>query len=60
MTINTKTNDVKMESNAKGRGKPNRVRAVLYPKQTTRRLARRATTPATPAQAARRPSAERP
>jgi lipopolysaccharide export system protein LptA len=32
MTINTKTNDVKMESNATGRGKP-RVRAVLYPDQ---------------------------
>jgi len=30
MTIKTKTNDVKMESNATGRGKP-RVRAVLYP-----------------------------
>ncbi|MEJ2815614.1 MULTISPECIES: LptA/OstA family protein [unclassified Caulobacter] len=32
MTIKTKTNDVKMESNATGRGKP-RVRAVLYPDQ---------------------------
>lgn len=32
MTIKTKTNDVKMESNAKGRGKT-RVRAVLYPDQ---------------------------
>ncbi|CAN5391927.1 LptA/OstA family protein [soil metagenome] len=32
MTINTKTNDVKMESNATGRGKT-RVRAVLYPDQ---------------------------
>lgn len=30
MTIKTKTNDVKMESNATGRGKT-RVRAVLYP-----------------------------
>jgi lipopolysaccharide export system protein LptA len=30
MTIRTKTNDVKMESNTTGRGKP-RVRAVLYP-----------------------------
>jgi lipopolysaccharide export system protein LptA len=30
MTVNTKTNDVKMESNATGRGK-RRVRAVLYP-----------------------------
>lgn len=33
MTIKTKTNDVKMESNATGRGKT-RVRAVLYPDQT--------------------------
>ncbi len=32
MTIKTKTNDVKMESNATGRGKT-RVRAVLYPDQ---------------------------
>ena len=32
MTIKTKTNDVKMESNATGRGKT-RVRAVVYPKQ---------------------------
>ena len=32
MTIKTKTNDIKMESNATGRGKP-RVRAVLYPDQ---------------------------
>jgi lipopolysaccharide export system protein LptA len=32
MTIKTKTNDVKMESNVTGRGKP-RVRAVLYPDQ---------------------------
>ena len=32
MTIKTKTNDVKMESNTTGRGKP-RVRAVLYPDQ---------------------------
>lgn len=30
MTVNTKTNDVKLESNAKGRGKQ-RVRAVVYP-----------------------------
>lgn len=33
MTIKTKTNDVKMESNATGRGKT-RVRAVLYPDQS--------------------------
>jgi lipopolysaccharide export system protein LptA len=32
MTINTKTNDVKMESSATGRGKT-RVRAVVYPSQ---------------------------
>ncbi|MBC7666937.1 MAG: organic solvent tolerance protein OstA [Gemmatimonadaceae bacterium] len=32
MTIKTKTNDVKMESNATGRGKT-RVRAVIYPDQ---------------------------
>lgn len=31
MTINTKTNDVKLESNAKGRSKAGRVRAVIYP-----------------------------
>jgi lipopolysaccharide export system protein LptA len=30
MTVNTKTNDVKLESSAKGRGKQ-RVRAVFYP-----------------------------
>jgi lipopolysaccharide export system protein LptA len=30
MTVNTKTNDVKLESGAKGRGKQ-RVRAVIYP-----------------------------
>ncbi len=30
MTVNTKTNDVKLESNAKGQGKQ-RVRAVFYP-----------------------------
>lgn len=31
MTIKVRTNDVKMESNAKGRGKSGRVRAVIYP-----------------------------
>lgn len=31
MTVNTKTNDVKLESNIKGRGKPGRVRSVIYP-----------------------------
>ncbi|WP_421740020.1 LptA/OstA family protein [Caulobacter sp.] len=31
MTVNTKTNDVKLESNTKGRGKPGRVRSVIYP-----------------------------
>jgi lipopolysaccharide export system protein LptA len=32
MTIKVATNDVRMEAGAKGRGKPARVRAVLYPK----------------------------
>lgn len=31
MTFNTKTNDVKLESNTKGRSKAGRVRAVIYP-----------------------------
>lgn len=31
MTVNSKTNDVKLESNTKGRGKTGRVRAVIYP-----------------------------
>ena len=31
MTVNIKTNDVKLESNLKGRGKTGRVRAVIYP-----------------------------
>lgn len=31
MTIKVRSNDVKMESNTKGRGKPGRVRAVIYP-----------------------------
>ncbi|PXA84509.1 organic solvent tolerance protein OstA [Caulobacter sp. D4A] len=31
MVVNTKTNDVRMESSAKGAGKKNRVRAVVYP-----------------------------
>jgi len=34
MTIKVRTNDVRMESNTKGRGKPNRVRAVVYPDET--------------------------
>jgi len=31
MTIKVRSNDVKLESNVKGRGKPGRVRAVVYP-----------------------------
>ncbi|PVM89708.1 organic solvent tolerance protein OstA [Caulobacter radicis] len=31
MVVNTKTNDVRMESTTKGAGKKNRVRAVVYP-----------------------------
>ena len=31
MVVNTKTNDVRMESSTKGAGKKNRVRAVVYP-----------------------------
>ena len=31
MTVQTKTNDVKLESSVKGRGKPGRVRSVIYP-----------------------------
>lgn len=31
MVVNTKTNDVRMESSVKGAGKKNRVRAVVYP-----------------------------
>ena len=34
MTVNTKTNDVKLESNAKGRGKAGRVRSVIYPEKS--------------------------
>lgn len=34
MTVNTKTNDVKLESNAKGRGKTGRVRSVIYPEKS--------------------------
>ncbi|WP_172267705.1 LptA/OstA family protein [Caulobacter sp. RHG1] len=30
LTVNTKTNDAKLESTAKGRGTPRRVRAVFY------------------------------
>lgn len=30
LTVNTKTNDAKLESSAKGRGSPRRVRAVFY------------------------------
>ncbi|MDB5454602.1 MAG: OstA family protein [Caulobacter sp.] len=33
MTIKVATNDVRMESGAKSRGKPGRVRAVLYPNE---------------------------
>ena len=35
LTINVKTNAAQMESNAKGRNSPNRVRGVLYPKDKT-------------------------
>jgi lipopolysaccharide export system protein LptA len=34
MTVQTKTNDVKLESNAKGRGKTGRVRSVIYPEES--------------------------
>ena len=34
MTVLTKTNDVKLESNAKGRGKAGRVRSVIYPEES--------------------------
>jgi lipopolysaccharide export system protein LptA len=44
MTIKTKTNDVKMESNATGRGKT-RVRAVLYPDQNKDKKPAAATKP---------------
>ena len=33
LVINTKTGDAQMQSGAKGRNKPGRVRTVLYPKQ---------------------------
>ena len=44
MTVNTKTNDVKLESNAKGRGKQ-RVRAVVYPDDSKKQPAAAAPTP---------------
>ena len=44
MTIKTKTNDVKMESKATGRGKP-RVRAVLYPSDKDKKPAATTTKP---------------
>jgi lipopolysaccharide export system protein LptA len=35
MVINVKTSDAQMQSGGGGRGKPNRVRTVIYPKQQT-------------------------
>jgi lipopolysaccharide export system protein LptA len=46
LTVNTKTNDAKLESNSTGRASPKRVRAVFY--QDENKTAPAAETPATP------------